>query len=73
MRIAEISTTLRQRFESVRGAQSLETIATEIGITNITLCRWLAQYRTTRIEVLMKIEAWVEAQEATQQQPVVRA
>ena len=67
MRIAEISTTLRQRFESVRGAQSLETIATEIGITNITLCRWLAQYRTTRIEVLMKIETWIEAQEVARE------
>ena len=67
MRIAEISTTLRQRFETVRGAQSLETITTEIGITNITLCRWLAQYRTTRIEVLLKIETWIEAQETARE------
>ena len=73
MRIADISTSLRQRFEAVRDDQTIENIATAIGITTTTLCRWHAQYRITRITVLTKIEAWVEAQEAAQQQPVVRA
>ena len=64
--IESISTTLRHRFEAVRGHQAVEHIAVDIGITPVTLCTWLAQYRTTRIDVLTKIEAWVEAQEHVQ-------
>ena len=67
MRIADISTTLRQRFDAVHGTKRIEDVAGEIGITSVTLCRWLAQYRTTRIEVLAKLEIWIEIQEAAQQ------
>lgn len=64
---AKLSTSLVRRFEVVRAGHSVEDIAKEIGIGHITIYAWLAQDRTTRIEILAKIERWVEGREATQQ------
>jgi transposase len=58
-----LSTSLVRRFEAVRAERSMDEIGKEMGVGFPTLYAWLAQDRTTRIEVLAKIETWVERQE----------
>lgn len=68
---ATLNTSLMRRFKAVRGVCPIEEIAKAMGISHITIYSWLAQERITRLHVLARIDAWVEAQETTQP-PITR-